>query len=282
MNRLLRKSLKLFKTIKRTILIKVISLLFIILSVGVLGIYTFEQGNKQFDNPIDILFFLMTVSTVGFEDIYLKTTIGKLCLLFTMYGTLIITALLSAIVASVLIEYKLKDIMGMGQYSFENHIVIIGWNRKGPMIIQSLREDKDFESKPIVIISSDEKKPPHIDDLNFIHSDHFVCSKESLLKASADKAKVVVLLADYGQKEGSDSTTSVNCLMVRTLNKDCNIVAEMLAPQSREHMEAAGASYIIGVAEIGGVLIAESCKNRSGENLNWSEFLKSNNTIQAA
>lgn len=285
MIRYIRKSLKIFKSIKKIVLLRAIGYLFLLLLIGLLGIYFAEGGvNSRFKDPLDVLYFLLTVSTVGYEDLHITTFIGKFFLVFTLYGTIIISALLSAIVASLLIEFKLKDIMGMGQFNFSDHFVIIGWNRKGPMIIKILRKDPNFEDMKIVVVSKEEKKPPNIEDINFVHTDTYVSSKASLLKASVQKAKTVVLLADYSQNEGSDNTTSVNCLMVRSLNKSALIVAEMLAPQSREHIEAAGANFVIGVAEIGGALIAESCKNLDNINLNWTEFLgaKTNNNRKNA
>ena len=41
------------------------------------------------------------------------------------------TALLCAMAAAVLIEYKVKEDMGLRMHRFQHHVVLIGWNLKG-------------------------------------------------------------------------------------------------------------------------------------------------------
>ena len=49
----------------------------------------------------------------------------------------------------------------------------------------------------------------------------------------------------------SDAVTVNNCMMLRHINPECRIYAELLHPRHRSCLEAAGANRIIGVGQIG-------------------------------
>ncbi len=86
---------------------------------------------------------------------------------------------------------------------------------------------------------------------------------EDIKKVSIEKAETILLLAHYTIKERSDAITAMNGLLARNINPKARIAAELLAPTSREYLEIAGANFIIGVSEIGGILIADACVGKN-------------------
>lgn len=254
----LKKLIRIVQRIRTSLMIKTLLFMMAIICLGFLGIFASEYGtNGRFNSPLDIFQFLATVSAVGFDDPTLSTGLGKASLIFVIYGNLVFIAIFSAIIASLIIELKLREVMGMGSTNLSNHVVFIGWNRKGPNIVRKLRNNDKFRKRKIVILAREEKKP-QIDNIAFIHYER-VTTRDLLKKASVEKANTIILLGDYNEKTGADNTTTVNCLLARKVNPKAFIVAEMLSPDARDHLDAAGVDYAMGVAEIGGTLIAGAC-----------------------
>ena len=47
-------------------------------------------------------------------------------------------------------------------------------------------------------------------------------------------------------------------MMARSVNPRAHIIAELLDPGQRVYLEAAGANSIVGIGEVGGLLLAEA------------------------
>ena len=76
--------------------------------------------------------------------------------LLVLFGVGIVAALTGALVG-FLIEYLLKEGMGMGAAGFRDHIVVCGWNSTARELINELGGD-EFAHK-VVVIHDGEKNP---------------------------------------------------------------------------------------------------------------------------
>ena len=139
-----------------------------------------------------------------------------------------------------------------------NHIVIIGWNLKAPKIIEKVQSNKKYYQKKIGILANIDKKPIDSPLIHFVRSSNPI-HIDQMEAISIGKAETIILLADYSIKQNSDAITAINCLLARKINPKAKIVTEILNPASKEYLEFAGADFIIGVPEIGGELIGETC-----------------------
>ncbi|MBI1834483.1 MAG: NAD-binding protein [Burkholderiales bacterium] len=138
-----------------------------------------------------------------------------------------------------------------------DHIVIVGWNLKGSQIITSLRNDPHFARESIVVMADIEQKP--VDDaLVFFTRAGCPIRGEPITRAALPLAKIVIVLANYAERQNADSLTAVNCLMARKLNPEAHIVAELLDPTQRVYLESAGANLVVSIGDVGGFLLAEA------------------------
>ena len=146
----------------------------------------------------------------------------------------------------------------MKKFKLEKHYVLLGWNLKGPQIVDILMNQEGLLNKHIVLIADIEKKPIESPFLHFIKTTYPV-TKKKLIGGSIESCLKVIVLADYEMKGTSDAITAANCILIKSLNNKCKIYAELLNPRNKELLYQAGAFEVIGIGELGGKLIAGSC-----------------------
>lgn len=235
-------------------------LVFVLVWCGcALLIYYFEVGiNARIRTPLETIYFLLvTMTTSGDSSVVPLTLGGRLVMSFALILSKLLTALLCALAAAILIERKVKDELGLKMHTLENHIVLAGWNMKGTQIISSLRSNPRYHSTPIVIMADLEQKPCDDPFVRFSRTS-FPIRGAAIERSSLASAALVLVLANYAERQNADSLTAVNCLMVRKFNHKARIVAELLDPGQRIYLEAAGADVIIAIGDIGGFLLAEA------------------------
>jgi voltage-gated potassium channel Kch len=225
---------------------------------GVL-VYVFEApGNLRLESVWDALYaMLVTMTTSGDSAVAPQTTGGRWVMAVALLASKLLTALLCALAAAVLIERKVREEMGLKMHPFDQHIVIIGWNLKGPHLLQTLRHDPLLAHQPIVVMADMEQKPVSDPLLHFTRSSNPIRG-EALERAGLERASTVVVLANYNEKSHADALTAINCMMCRQANPHARIIVELLDPAQRPYMEAAGANQVVGIGEVGGFLLAEA------------------------
>lgn len=226
---------------------------------GALLIYFFEFGsNPRIHDQLDAVYFLLvTMTTSGDSAVVPLTTGGRMVMGFALILSKLLTALMCAVAAAMLIDHKLKLEMGLKMHKLKDHIVIMGWNLKGAQIVASLRNDPVFSRESIVVMADIEQKP--VDDaLVFFTRVGSPIRGEPITRAALPEAKIVIALANYAERQHADALTAVNCLMARKLNPEAQIVAELLDPTQRIYLEAAGADLVVSIGDVGGFLLAEA------------------------
>ncbi len=222
-------------------------------------IYVLEHGvNHKVQTLGDAVYsLLVTMTTSGDSGVTPITLGGRMTMGLAVILSKLLTALLCALAAAVLIERKVKEEMGLKMHKLSHHIVLIGWNLKGKQIIATLRSDPGLQDTPIVVMADVEHKP--VDDplVMFTRSSYPVRG-DAIERACLKAAATVVVLANYSEKQHADALTTVNCMLARKVNPHARIVAELLDPAQRLYLEAAGANEIVGIGDVGGFLLAEA------------------------
>ncbi len=249
-----------FQRVKVKLITRFLSMVLGVFIIGCVGISSFELNtNPAFNNFGDVIYYVITtMSTVGFGDKTTVTAGGRIITIVVIALSLSLIALFSALMAALFIETKLREEMGMNSIRTRNHILIIGWNMKGTQIINRLHNNPAYKDIEIVILSDLSNKPVNDDAVFFVRYQNLL-DTEDLKKASAEHAQKIILLANYDLKTGADMHTSAYCMLARKLNPDAQIVVEMLNIRARDYYEAAGANSIIGIGELGGLMITEAC-----------------------
>lgn len=200
---------------------------------------------------------LVTMTTSGDSAVLPHTDAGRIVMGLAVMLSKLLTTLLCALAAAVLIERKVREDMGMKMHRLYDHIVILGWNLKGPQIVSSLRGDPGTANRPILIAADLEQKP--VDDPGVAFSRvSLPLQEEALDRICLSRAERVLLLANYAERQHADSLSAVTCLLARRSNPKATIVAELLDPGKRLFLEAAGVDQVVGIGEVGGFLLAEA------------------------
>ncbi len=226
---------------------------------GAVLVYAFEYGHSpKIQNLGDATYgVLVTMTTSGDSALQPTTTGGRWVVGVGLIISKLLTALLCALAAAVLIERKVKEEMGLKMHKLSQHLVILGWNLKGPAILKSLRNEPQYESAPVVVVADLDQKPLEDPLLMFTRSAYPVRG-EAIERCCLSSAATVVVLANYAEKTNADALTAVNVMLARRLNPQARIIAELLDPGQRAFLEAAGADLVVGIGEVGGYLLAEA------------------------
>ncbi len=250
---------RLLATARRRLLLESLLLFVAVWFASAWLILWFEQGHNP--RVTDLLHanyqLLVTMTTSGDAAVAPLTTGGRVVMGFALVLSKLVTALMCALAAAIFVERKVKEEMGLSMHKLDNHLVIIGWNMKGPRIISTMRAEPDGAHKPIVVVVDSDSKPVE-DPLVFFARSTLPIRGEAMERASLSKAATVVVLANYDERTHADALTAVNCLQVRSENPTARIIVELLDPSQRCFMEAAGADEVVGIGEVGGYLLAEA------------------------
>lgn len=223
------------------------------------AIFLLEAGhNPRIHSLGDAVYaLLVTMTTSGDSAVAPLSAAGRWVMAVAVLASKLLTALLCALAAAVLIERKVREDMGLKMFDFNDHVVLIGWNLKGPHILAALRQDPVMGHKHVVIMSDGEARPSD-DPLAHWSRSSLPIRGECLERANLAKASSIVVLANYAEKHNADALSAINCLMARQLNPSAPITVELLDPSQRPYLEAAGATDIVAVGEVGGFLLAEA------------------------
>lgn len=235
-------------------------IIFLIVWYGcALLIFEFESGaNPRIHDRSDAVYsLLVTMTTSGDSAVAPGSTGGRIVMGFALIASKLLTALLCAVAAAVLIDQKLKMEMGLKVHKLTNHIVLVGWNLKGGQIISTLRQEAGFHKTPMVVMADLESKP--VDDaLVYFTRSPYPIRGEAIERAALSQAQVIIVLANYAERQHADALTAVNCLMARKLNPEAQIIAELLDPGQRVYLESAGVNCVVSIGDVGGFLLAEA------------------------
>ena len=215
---------------------------------------------------VDALWWsIVTLTTVGYGDISPVTPVGRFVATLDMFIGIGILATLSATLASILVDQKMMEGLGMGSYSFENHIILCEWNYRAKTILKELRLDPKTKKTPIVLIADLERKP--IDDHNLYFVQGSV-NDETLRRANLAKANTVIILGDDKLPDNQrDTQVILATLTIESINRDVYSIVELVHEAYVSTCKRANADEIIVSSELSGMLISQAALNHGVSNV---------------
>ncbi|MFT5820131.1 MAG: voltage-gated potassium channel [Crocinitomix sp.] len=229
-----------------------IVLLVIVVLVGTIG-FMIVQGWSFLDS---FYMTIITISTVGFNEVHPLTDGGKLFasfLIITSFGTFAyaVSAITSYIVGgeykAYFQEYKaLKTAENM-----ENHTIVCGYGRVGKQAAHDLR----FYKKSFIIIERNAEitEDTQYNDVDFIRGDS--TEDPILLKASIKRAAALITALP------KDADNLFVVLSARELNPNLKIISRASSYSSMRKLRIAGADNVIMPDTVGGAHMASLVVN---------------------
>lgn len=234
--------------------------LFFSLVFGTVGIMVFEQGtNENFDSIGKALWWcVVTLTTVGYGDLYPITTGGKLVAAVIMFIGLSFYALLTSSISSILIE-RARHNQGneMEIASMEHHVVICGWNKSGSRLIQDLLRQP---STPHIVVLTDNTKTPQFKHTHIFYVFQDPTTAKGLATARVRHADIVVILADQraGEPQDIDARTILTILAVEQMRPQVHTIAELLQEENVFHARNASVDEVLITGEYTGAMLSQA------------------------
>jgi voltage-gated potassium channel len=209
---------------------------------------------------------MVTVGTVGYGDKYPVSVAGRLVGFLLIFFGVGLMSLLTATIASVFVERKIKEGKGLEDVKVKDHIVICGWNQHTEEVLQGLTSSGSLENVSLVLInelSIDEmdtlKTKYHRYELKLLRGDYV--HEDVLLRANIKKARFALLMADLSgshSRDRIDERTALAALTIKSVAPAVKIIAEVLDEANKPHLRRTNVDEIIVRGEHQGSLLAKA------------------------
>ena len=228
-------------------LIPAIILLAIIVVVGILGYMSIEKWTL-----LDSIYMLViTLFTVGFEEVHPLSSAGKMFTMFIIVGGVGSAVYAAGQVMEIIVEgemtgYRRRRRMDQTIKEMKDHYIICGFGRVGHQVAQV------FEASRVSFVVIDPKKET-FDELEEKGIPVLIGDATSdvvLMEAGIKRAKGLVACSD------SDVANVYVTLSARVLNSGLNIVARAGVKDTEKKLTMAGANRVISPYFISGVRMA--------------------------
>jgi voltage-gated potassium channel len=196
---------------------------------------------------------LVTVSTVGYGDLYPVTPLGRI-----VGGSVIILSvgLIGYVVGKLGelgAELSRRRFLGMDGTSFNHHYIVIGWNE----IARTVVKEMIAAGFRVAALVDDERQITEMrsvftDPKTFFVTFGLAEDDASFTRVNLREATGAILLIE------DDTKTLITVLELKRLNPALKITAYIRNSQLRKTVENAGVSYVISPNELVGRMIASA------------------------
>lgn len=247
---------RLTRFVRRENLHRILAFLLLLSLLSAVGLWWLEGRAGKGTFPDWLWWSLVTLTTVGYGDITPTTPAGRLIGIFLMFSGIGVLSMLTATIASFLVELRLRRDRGMGSFDLEDHIILCQWNHRTAEILSELRSDRRTVEAPIVLIGNVEEKPVDDERLYFVRG---AVDEETLKRAGIERASTVVILGD-GRLDANarDAQVVLATLAVETLNPDAYTIVEIVDEANVRHCRRAHADEVIVGDQLSSNLIASA------------------------
>lgn len=239
------------KIINKKSVVKSIIILSLMLVLNTLLI-SFEKTNP--DSGIQTLwdafwYMFVTLTTVGYGDMYPLTVAGKLIGYIYVFLSLGLLGYLIGKLTSILTEYREKKKLGFYGVEMEEHLIIIGWNDFSHQVSDQIIQ----AGKSVVFVTNNKND---IDLIKDLYDDKVFClfadyeNYDALKKVNISKAEMIFVNFE------DDTKSLVYILNLKKLYHDKKFVVSLNNSSLKSTFSSAGVTYVISKDDIASKLVA--------------------------
>ena len=249
----------------------ILAITFAIILFGALGVFFADQhhSEKGFDGVFDVFWWaVVTISTVGYGDIVPQTVAGKIAALIVILSGPALLSLITASVASILVEKKIKEGKGLEAVKDKDHVIICGWNENGEKVIDGVLAQAKGGTQHQVIVLVNELDRDDVQSIQYKYKDHtlrFVrgnfVKEDVLARANVMKARAAIVLADKSGNrtiDKADERTIFGTMAIKAMTGKVRTCAELINADNREHLMRANVDEIVVRGETSGSMLAKA------------------------
>jgi len=246
----------LYSLLKQERLFKVFAVACSIVLFGALALFFFDRyySTRGIGGLFDAIYWaIVTITTVGYGDIVPSSPLAKLAGLMIILSGPAVLSLVTASIASVLVERKIKEGKGLESVKDKDHVVICGWNENGKKVIDGIWIHAKGSHVSIVLIN--ELDRDEVQSIQYTYKDHnlhFVrgnfVKEHVLARANLVHAKAAIVLADVSGEhsiEKADERTIFGTMAIKSMAPKVRTCAELIKGENREHLVRAKVDEII-------------------------------------
>jgi len=207
---------------------------------------------------------VVTIATVGYGDVVPSSPVAKLLALVIILSGPALLSLLTASMASMLVEKKIREGQGLETIKDRDHVIICGWNENGEKVLDGILVQLKGTKPKIVLVNELEKED--IQSIQYQYKDcdiafvrgNFV-KEEVLARANLPRARAAIVLADLSggrTMDKADERTIFGTMAIKSMAAKVRTCAELIHSENREHLVRANVDEIIVRGESAGALLA--------------------------
>jgi voltage-gated potassium channel len=208
---------------------------------------------------------VVTMTTVGYGDYFPESTAGRMLVgVPTMLLGVSILGYLLSLLATAIMESRLKEIQGMTQMRFSDHIVVCRYNGLGATLklLGELRSDPSTREAKVVLIDEQLEEIPaelRARDVSFVRGDP---SRQAVLEqANFGEARVVLIQCDAADLPHSDEKNLAVALTVERLRPGVFTVVHCVDPERAVFFERAGCDSVVCPESLSSQLVVQELQD---------------------
>lgn len=219
----------------------------VIVAIGSGGFYTI--GGDEWSIIDSIYMTIITLSTVGFGEVYPLSDLGKLwTVIVIIFGVSGFAAIVYELGAELIQMNTYRSRTMRKKISkLKSHYIICGYGRMGAVIAGELYK----KGIPFVIVEINELKIDKIQDIGYMHIYGDATMDDILIEAGIEGCEGIVVVLENDQDNLFVTMSS------RNLNKDAYIISRCALHDTGKKLMRAGANKVVNPYITGGHRMAE-------------------------
>ena len=229
--------------------IALLSLSILLLSAGLIS------GAEGLSLKDSLWWAIVTMTTVGYGDISPSGPWGRIIAAVVMVSGIGLLSVLTAAVATQLIEHQSKLERGVKQVREKGHVLLCGWNHIAADVLANLQADR--REVAVVIIADLERRPLEDEKVGFVRGS---VSRETLDLANASHAEGAVVVGDMALEDAQsrDAKTLIAALTIKDYSPDIYVCIELVEKGSLTHAAVSRADEVIVSGDLTGGMLSRA------------------------